>query len=199
MRRGGKINRLGIDMERVLGGREMLRKLKEHTAPIVWAEVVGEQLAAATEVLGVSGGVLRVSAKSSVWANELTFYKTDILKRLNAKLGAPRAYVITDIHFQSRGVKKSADESKTREPEVEIDSIELSVRERQQIEESIYMIKDPDLRERLRKTRFSEVRLRNWRLDNGWAPCLHCGELVAPFLGGNGMSCPRCRLLGDRG
>ena len=161
MRRGGKINRLGIDMERVLGGREMLRKLKEHTAPIVWAKVVGEQIAAVTEVLGVSGGVLRVSTKSSVWANELTFYKTDILKRLNAELGTPRAYVITDIHFQSRGIKKSADTPKL-EPEVEIDSIELSVRERQQIEESIYMIKDPDLRERLRRTRFSEVRLRSW-------------------------------------
>ncbi len=199
MRRGGKMNRLGIDMERVLGGREMLRKLKEHTAPIVWAEVVGEQVAAATEVLGVSGGVLRVSTKSSVWANELTFYKTDILKRLNAKLGTPRVPVITDIHFQSRGVKKSAADAKKLEPEVEIDSIELSVRERQQIEESIYMIKDPELRERLRRTRFTEVRLRNWRLDNGWVPCSGCGELVAPFLGGSVMSCPRCRILGDKG
>jgi hypothetical protein len=198
MRRGGKINRLGVDMERVLGGREMLRKLKEHTAPIVWKEVVGEQIAAATEVLGVSGGVLRVSTKSSVWANELTFYKTDLLKRLNAKLGTPRVPVITDIHFQSRGIKPQPDAPKL-EPEVEIDSIELSVRERQQIEESIYMIKDPELRERLRRTRFTEVRLRNWRLDNGWVPCSGCGELVAPFLGGNAMSCPRCRILGDKG
>jgi predicted nucleic acid-binding Zn ribbon protein len=198
MRRGGKINRLGIDIERVLGGREMLRKLKEHTAPIVWAEVVGEQVAAATEVLGVSGGVLRVSTKSSVWANELTFYKTDILKRLNAKLGTPRSPVITDIHFQSRGVKPTKDTPKL-EPEVEIDSIELSVRERQQIEESIYTIKDADLRERLRRTRFTEVRLRNWRLDNGWVPCAGCGELVAPLPTGGRMSCPRCRILGDKG
>lgn len=198
MRRGGKMNRLGIDMERVLGGREMLRKLKEHTAPIVWAEVVGEQVAAATEVLGVSGGVLRVSTKSSVWANELTFYKADILKRLNNKLGTPRVPVITDIHFQSRGITKTAEVAK-QEPEVPIDSIELSVRERQQIEESIYTIKDPDLRERLRRTRFSELRLRNWRLDNGWVPCLHCGELVAPFPGGDKVSCPRCRILGDNG
>lgn len=199
MRRGGKMNRLGVDMERVLGGREMLRKLKEHTAPIVWAEVVGEQVAAATEVLGVSGGILRVSTKSSVWANELTFYKTDILKRLNNKLGTPRSPVITDIHFQSRGVKKSAADAKKLEPEVEIDSIELSVRERQQIEESIYMIKDPELRERLRRTRFTEIRLRNWRLDNGWVPCSGCGELVAPFPGGDAVSCPRCRILGDNG
>lgn len=198
MRRGGKVTRLGIDMERVLGGREMLRKLKEHTAPIVWAEVVGEQVAAATEVLGVSGGVLRVSAKSSVWANELTFYKTDILKRLNIKLGTSRSPVITDIHFQSRGIKPLPDAPKL-EPEVEIDSIALSVRERQQIEESIYAIKDPELRERLRRTRFTELRLRNWRLDNGWVPCSGCGELVAPFLGGTGMSCPRCRILGDKG
>lgn len=198
MRRGGKATRLGVDMERVLGGREMLRKLKEHTAPIVWAEVVGEQVASATEVLGVSGGILRVSTKSSVWASELTFYKTDILKRLNQKLGAPRSPVITDIHFQNRGIQKT-ERTPLPEPEIELDAIELSVRERQQIEESIYRIKDPELRERLRRTRFTELRLRTWRLDNGWVPCTTCGELIAPFPNGSSLGCPRCRILGTRG
>lgn len=193
-RRGGRASRVGVTLDSVLGSREMLRKIKEHTAPLIWAEVVGEQMAAATEVLGVSAGVLRVSTKSAVWANELTFYKPEILRRLNSALGVVKTPVITDIHFQNRGLTKPA--KVAVEQEGSLDTVELSTAELKQVEESVCKITDPDLRERIRRARLADLRLRTWRLDSGWVPCLHCGELCAPPLSGESLTCARCRIFG---
>ena len=63
-------------------------KVREHTAPLIWAEMVGPQVAAATEVDRVKDGVLYVSTRSATWAHELTFYKADILRRINERVGA---------------------------------------------------------------------------------------------------------------
>ena len=172
----------------------MLRKIKEHTAPLVWAEVVGEQMAAATEVLGVSGGVLRVSTKSAVWANELTFYKVEILRRLNLTLGVAKAPVITDIHFQNRGLTKPG--KTVAVVETSLDDIELSANELKQVEESLRKITDPELRDKMRRARLADLRLRTWRLDNGWVPCGHCGELCPPMPSGDSQPCSRCRIFG---
>ena len=196
----GRASRLGVTMDSVLGGREILRKIKEHTAPLIWAEVVGEQMASATEVLGVSGGVLRVSTKSSVWAHELTYYKKDLLRRLNQKLEAPEgAPVILDLHFQNRGIRpvvESAEDVPAPGPTLgELDAIALSPGELRTIEEGILPISDERLRNRLRETRLRDARLRTWRLDAGWIPCPACGELVVPLPGEGGPSCPRCRVV----
>lgn len=193
-RRGGKASRLGVTLDSVLGGRDMLRKIKEHTAPLIWAEVVGEQMAAATEVLGVSGGVLRVSTKSAVWAHELTFFKVEILRRLNIALGVPKAPVITDIHFQNRGLTKPVQAVVV--PETSLDNVELSPAELKQVEDSLRKITDPELRDKMRRARLSDLRLRTWRLDSGWIPCGSCGELCPPLPSGETLACPRCRILG---
>ena len=202
MRRSSS-NRGGIDpvgevMMRQLGNLQLTRKLKEHTAPIVWAEVVGEQIAGATQILGVEGGVLRVSTKSSVWAHELTYYKKDLLRRLNLRLEAPEgAPVILDIHFQNRGIRPAEVEEETAAPGPtlsELDAIALSPAELRTIEEGILPLSDERLRARLRETRLRDARLRTWRLDAGWVPCGVCGELVVP-LPGEGLSCPRCRVV----
>ncbi len=183
-----------------LGSLNLTQKIKEHTAPIVWAEVVGEQIAGATRILGVEGGVLRVSTKSAVWAHELTYYKADLLRRLNKRLNAPEsAPVIVDLHFQNRGMGPLADD----EPEIQpgpafdfLETIELSPGELRSIEVGIASIRDERLRARLRVTRLRDARLRTWRLDNGWIPCPRCEELIPPLPGGEVPSCARCRVLG---
>ncbi len=168
---------------------QIARKIKEHTAPLVWAEVVGPQLAGATEVIGIENGVLRVSTRSSMWATELTFYKLDIIARLNTRLGAPRdgsAPLITDIHFVSKGVgrNKETDAPAPLAPSSEeLDDIELSASEMATIEQGIVSIGDEELRAKLRRARFADARLRTWRLDNAWTPCPGCGDLTPPRPG----------------
>jgi len=53
----------------------------------VWKAAVGEALAAEATPTGESGGTLRVTCSSSVWAQELDLMSGEIRAQLNAKLG----------------------------------------------------------------------------------------------------------------
>jgi predicted nucleic acid-binding Zn ribbon protein len=178
----------------VLGSR-----LREHTAPLVWAELVGPQIAAATDVDNVKDGVLYVHTRSSMWTQELTFHKADILRRLNARIGArPGEPLIREIRFQNRGVRRHPVETAPAlhpTPE-ELDDVDLSPGETDAIDTGIAIISDDTLRARMRKLRIADCRLRTWRLDNGWAPCPHCGDLAPPAFPANGaLACSRCRVI----
>jgi predicted nucleic acid-binding Zn ribbon protein len=176
----------------------MEAKVREYTAPLVWAEMVGPQVAAATEVEKVKNGVLYVRTRSAMWAQELTFYREDILRRLNRRIGARDEPLITDIRFLNRGLrtKEETEKPPPLNPSAdELDDVDLSAREREIIEESVARIADEGLRERMRRVRLANARLRTWRLDNGWAPCDECGELAPPLHPYNGdTDCPRCRI-----
>ena len=188
-------------------GLQIERKIKEHTAPLVWAEVVGAQVAGSTQILGVADGVLRVSAKSAVWASELTFYKTDILKRLNLRLnGTPSPpYIIKDIHFVNRGIEEREPEPAVRtaipKPSSdELGDVALSADDHAVIAASVAAVTDDGLRGRLQKLRETDARLKYWRMENGWMPCEVCGTMSPPRLDRRGDArfgepdCPRCRV-----
>lgn len=187
-----------------LGGSAWDAKIREHLAPFVWAEVVGPQVAGATTVIGVGGGVLKVATVSSVWSHELTFYKADILRRLNARVGTPmggtRAPVLTDIVFQNQGRQsKSAENAPPALPPLapapeELDDIALSPAEVETIEAGLSALTDDGLRARMRRIRIADARLRTWRLDSGWLPCARCGDLAPPVSASALSACTRCRI-----
>jgi len=188
-----------------LSGLQIEAKIREHTAPLVWAEVVGPQVAGATEVIGISGGVLRVATKSSVWSQELTFYKADIVRRLNARIGTPlggsREPAVKDILFQNRGLR-AKQEARDAPPTLplapsreELEDVTLSPGEIETIEASLASLVDETLRARLRRVRVADARLRTWRLDSGWVPCPRCGDLAPPVTEGAAvLACRRCRI-----
>ena len=72
--------------------------LREASAVTLWPEVVGEQIAAATEAERVRDGVLYVTARNHTWAFELTFHREKILQGLNQKLGRHR---LKEIRFRT--------------------------------------------------------------------------------------------------
>lgn len=53
----------------------------------VWGEAVGPAVAAAAQPSAESEGVLTVHCESSVWAQELELMSSEVLARLNARLG----------------------------------------------------------------------------------------------------------------
>lgn len=75
-------------------------ELRVYFACAQWERVVGAKLAERSEPLEFRNGVLLVRASSPVWAQELQFLKHEILRRLNALVGAP---IVKDLLFrQSR-------------------------------------------------------------------------------------------------
>ena len=53
----------------------------------VWPEVVGETIAAEARPTAERGGVVTVSCRAAVWAQELDLMAPELVERLNAALG----------------------------------------------------------------------------------------------------------------
>ena len=56
-------------------------------AQTVWAEVVGEAIAAVAEPVAEREGVLTIHCQSATWAQELSLMEGELLRRLNERLG----------------------------------------------------------------------------------------------------------------
>ena len=53
----------------------------------VWPGVVGDVIAAEAQPTAERGGVVTISCRSAVWAQELDLMALDLVDRLNAELG----------------------------------------------------------------------------------------------------------------
>ena len=164
-----------------LQGQELAQMLRPHLAKARWAEVVGPQVSGVTQVQAVRDGILIVRVKNSVWANELTLLKDDMLRRLNLALGGR---VLTDIHFQAGGLGKVIQKAQKKPlespPASELARIALPKEARSGVEAALRGITDEVLRERIRQTMTRAARLQEWRRRHDWLPCPRCGALAAP-------------------
>jgi len=105
--------RVGSFVQSTLGSLGVQERVLEQKVVASWAEVVGPQIAAATNPQRIREGTLFVACKSSMWANELSLHKPQILKGLNAAAGKN---VVTDIRFNARGFRR-ADSNSEQAPD----------------------------------------------------------------------------------
>ena len=161
--------------------QELAQALRPHLAKAHWAGVVGPQVAGVTQVEAVRDGVLFVRVKNSVWANELTLLKEDMLRRLNAKLGGR---ILTDIHFKASGLAKSKKKPETVRPaaptDVELAKTTLSKTTVARIEAALSEIKHDALNGRIRQIMLRAARTEEWKRREGWQVCERCGALAEP-------------------
>jgi len=185
----------GLSVDSFFQSHELAAKLRPHLAKAHWATVVGPQVSGVTQVEAVRDGVLFVRVKNSVWANELTLLKDDMLRRLNGALGGR---VITDIHFKASGLarakKKPVKLSADGPTETDLARIVLSGESRARVDAALIGITEEALRERIRRTMLRAARTSEWRRRQGWLPCRHCGSLAAPSVPDVQPDDPLCAL-----
>ena len=161
--------------------RQLALALRPHLAKAHWAGVVGPQVAGVTQVEAVRDGVLYVRVKNSVWANELTLLKDDMLRRLNAKLGGR---ILTDIHFKASGLAKSKNKPEILRPaaptDAELAKTPPSKSAAAKIEAALIEITDDALRGRIRQAMLRAARTEEWKRRQGWQVCGRCGSLAEP-------------------
>jgi predicted nucleic acid-binding Zn ribbon protein len=63
----------------------------------IWDNIVGDAVCKNTKPAGFKGQILLVYVSSSVWIQELQYYKKDIISRLNNELGKE---LVCDIKFK---------------------------------------------------------------------------------------------------
>lgn len=117
----------------------------------LWKETVGVHIARKTSADGIRNGVLFVNVETSVWMQELTFMKPEILRRLNEALSAPG---IKDIRFRLGKMQPGENDS-------DHDMAPLTEEERTLIEKQTASIKDTDIRASLQSLFAAQVKLRD--------------------------------------
>lgn len=93
----GQPTAVGDVVTRVLGDLGLDGVARAHRIGAIWAEAVGEPVAAHCRPLGLRGDVLELEVDSPVWSQQLQLRKPEILSALTRMLGkeAPR-----ELRFQ---------------------------------------------------------------------------------------------------
>jgi hypothetical protein len=171
-------------LEKILKRFGLQRKVKEQRALQVWGQAAGGKLAESTRPLAVKEGILFVQVANSSWAQHLTFFKPNLLWKLNRLLGGP---VITDIHFQVGFLKPGAPA-----PAVEA-AATLSTADREKIREMFAEFQGQDImKEKLMELMEKELLSRRQKEAAGWQPCSRCGSPAPP----DALLCPLCQIQG---
>jgi predicted nucleic acid-binding Zn ribbon protein len=65
----------------------MRERFEENLAIAFWDMCVGKEISRHTEPLKVAKGIIFVKVDNDVWRNELTYFKHEIIQKINQKLG----------------------------------------------------------------------------------------------------------------
>ena len=82
--------------------RELKNLIDGANLVLHWGKIIDEPIASQTEALKFYKGIIYVETASSVWANELTYLKKELIEKLNRRFDKP---VVKDIKFLVKGVK----------------------------------------------------------------------------------------------
>jgi len=93
----GETQSVGDILDVLVGRLGLKQRLKQAEAVRKWDEIVGERIACETQAEIVRGKTLFVKVTSPIWAQELSFLKPEIMKKLRQEIGRG---VITDIRFK---------------------------------------------------------------------------------------------------
>jgi hypothetical protein len=163
--------------------------LREASAVTLWPEVVGEQIAAATQPERVNDGVLYVIARSHVWAFELNFHREQILNGLNARLGRG---AIKEIRFRPGIIHTPGAPAPPPEPvpsDAELATITLEPADVEAVEREAARLDDPEMQAVVRRLLLNERKRVAWQRRHGLRACAGCGAMHS----GGGELCPACR------
>jgi len=94
--------RIGGILEGVIQGLGIEKRITQERAVVDWSEIVGRRIAEHARALRVSDGRLFVEVDSSVWAQELSLMRRQLLTEVNSKVGGES---IEHIHFVLGGTK----------------------------------------------------------------------------------------------
>lgn len=158
----------------------------EARAVMLWPDIVGPQIARATEATAARGGTLLITVRSEAWSSELSFLKSDLLRRYRKRLGQD---YIKDVRCKVGRVRGTLETPLPQAPpDEEVRRIRLPAAEIARIGEAAEATDDLELAQAIRRALTHEAQLRQWRLTHGARLCSRCGAAYRTSR----SSCPAC-------
>lgn len=151
------------------------KKLREKRIVDLWDNLRNGELINHTRGNHFTNGILFVTVSSSVWSQQLIFLKANFIRQINQELGGK---FLKDIRFQCGVVKNEARINKIEGQAIpKLGEISLDREEILEIEKTIEIIKEDDLRNKLKAFLIKGKKLHKWREIRGWKTCLLCSCL----------------------
>jgi len=144
---------LGLVLQKAFKRRNVPINLEEKRILSSWDKAVGPQIAAQTQPNHIKGRTLFVRVSTSVWMQQLSFLKPDIIKQFN-HLAQKEA--IRNIFF-SLGRIDRPPSSSPETPSAPVVSHVLKKRDRQMIADCTECISDEELREIVKRVMTKEI------------------------------------------
>lgn len=166
-------------LPQILQQMNLGERLREGRIMDLWPEVVGANIAARSRATKCRDGVLTVSVASSVWLQQLTMMRLEIVKLFAQRVG-PDA--VTDIRFTAHGwsewPKDNTPRADHHRATGRLDlSGQLPAQQQAHLTSALALIPDDDLRVRAGRV-MAKAQLRQQALKaKGWKSCNLCGEL----------------------
>lgn len=180
------MNSLSQVLEVALKKLDLQEAALEARAVMLWPQIVGEQMAKASEAQKTQGGTLLVTVRSSSWSQEISFQKSTILRRYKERLGADFVKDLRCSVGKVRGVAPSPESQAP--PDEEIRRIRLPQAEIERIRLASES-EDPELSQAIRRALTHESQLRHWQFEHGAKSCPRCGAAYRTVH----ALCPACR------
>ena len=96
MRKTNLIN-IGAVIKKLMRNPKLVDRLEKLDVLDIWKEIIGKDLKQYVTESRIKDNVLYVKVKSSVLKNELSYKKTELIKKINKKIGKK---IIKDINLK---------------------------------------------------------------------------------------------------
>lgn len=130
-------------LEQILRSYGLQERIHEYRVFREWPDAVGDQVARHARPARLQGKTLHVVVDSSPWMQELSLLKTDILDRLNARMGRK---LLMNLRFRVGDLPETAAPPRSRLPAA------LSPEGAARVEAVVEEITDPELKSTIRHT-----------------------------------------------
>lgn len=161
-------------MDGLVKNLRLEKGLKISSFSKLWPKIIGPRFEKTSKIFAINetngSDVVTVAVSSSSVAQDLIFYKKDILKKL-LKVGANFGFNVKDVNFSTRYWKNEIKEFKPQEkilldedleqiqiPEDVLNSIKISLNE-----ETFF---DEETKERFFKTIINDLKTQIWKKEN---------------------------------
>ncbi len=205
-------NNLDSVLNTVMKNLGLDKGLKQQEFAKIWPKIVGPKFQNSSKVIAVQTrlgvDILIVAVSSPVVAQELSFFKEDIKRKIRVK-AKDFNYKIGEIFFDSKlwGELKQENKQKIEEEnknfykieknfsEEELNRIELSKETIESIKNSLKEQKfhSEEMKEKLFNTIIKDLKTQEWRKNNGFPVCSKCGIAINYYSPECENLCPACK------
>jgi len=205
-------NNLDSVLNTVMTDLGLDKGLKQQEFAKLWPKIVGPKFQNSSKVVYLQSrqgeDILTVAVSSPAVAQELSFFKEDIIKKIKI-VAKDFNYNIKEILFNSKLWEELKKETKQKTEEEnknfykiekifseeDLKNIKLSEEVVEDIKKSLseQNFYSEELKEKMFNTIIKDLKTQQWRKNNGFPVCLKCGIAINYYSPEEENLCPACK------